>query len=172
MRVLAHIHAFNDEEEIDETVAAILLQTFPIPEILIVDNASTDGTLKRQFPENVTIIRHEENLGTSGTVYTGFKYAQSKNYDWVWVFDADCVPEKNALEKLIQLYQSFPSDLKNKTRMLSSLPIDAKTGFPHHGINFTPYGTKEIIPENETTYYECDANMWRSEEHTSELQSH
>lgn len=109
MRILGHIHTFNDEEVIDGTLAALLEQTYPLEEIILVDNASTDATLKRSFPDKVTIIRHEKNLGTSGTVITGFKYALSKNFDWIWVFDADSVPQKDALEEASILDNERPS---------------------------------------------------------------
>lgn len=160
MKILGYIHTFNDEEVIDGTMTALLEQTYPIQEILLVDNASTDGTLMRCFPDKVTIIRHEENMGTSGAVITGFKYALAKSFDWIWVLDADSTPRKDALEQLINLYQSFPPDLQAETRMLSSLPFDAKTNSPQHGIVFTPKGVQEVVPDPSATYYECHSNMW------------
>ncbi len=74
MKILGHIHTFNDEEVIDLSLQALLDQTYPLDEIVLVDNASTDGTLQRNFPSKVTIIRHTENLGTSGAVATGLQY--------------------------------------------------------------------------------------------------
>ena len=47
MRVLAHIHTFNDADIIDGTIEAVRQQTRPVDGILVVDNASTDGTLAR-----------------------------------------------------------------------------------------------------------------------------
>jgi glycosyltransferase involved in cell wall biosynthesis len=44
MRVLAHIHTFNDVDVIDRTIDAVRRQTRPVDGILIVDNASRDGT--------------------------------------------------------------------------------------------------------------------------------
>ena len=83
MKILGHIHTFNDDDVIDRTVNRLMNQTHPLDKIIIVDNDSKDDTLNRTFPEKVTIIRHEENLGTSGTVHTGFKYALEKGYDWI-----------------------------------------------------------------------------------------
>jgi len=47
MRVLAHIHTFNDADIIDRTIESVQRQTRPVDGILVVDNASTDGTLDR-----------------------------------------------------------------------------------------------------------------------------
>ena len=56
MKVLGYVHTFNDAEVIDGTIRALCEQTYPIPEILLVDNASTDATLHRTSPP----------LGTNG----------------------------------------------------------------------------------------------------------
>jgi hypothetical protein len=47
MRVLAHVHTFNVSGVIGKTIEALLRQTRPVDGILVVDNASTDGTLDR-----------------------------------------------------------------------------------------------------------------------------
>ena len=64
MRVLAYIHTFNDADVIDRALDALLRQTRPPDAILLVDNASTDGTLDRTFPEQVSLIRNPTNLGS------------------------------------------------------------------------------------------------------------
>ncbi|MFQ5444605.1 MAG: glycosyltransferase, partial [Nitrospinales bacterium] len=128
--------------------------------ILIVDNGSTDGTLTQNFPEKVTVIRNEKNLGTSGAVVAGFKYAISRNYDWIWVFDADTAPEKDALEKLVQFYQDLSSEEKSKTRLIASLPIDAQTHQPYHGIIFDLNGSHHFHPSPQMEFYKFDGAMW------------
>ena len=101
MRVLAHIHTFNDADIIDRTIAAVLLQTRPVNAILVVDNASTDGTLERPSLKHATVVRHPENLGTSGAVASGFRFALERDYDWIWILDADSLVRPDALEKLL-----------------------------------------------------------------------
>ena len=83
MRV-AHIHTFNDADIIDGTIAALRAQTRPVDGI-VVDNASTDGTLAQPSVRHATVLRHPENRGTSGTVYTGMRFALDQGYDWIWV---------------------------------------------------------------------------------------
>lgn len=63
MRILAHVHTFNDADVIDQIIEAILRQTRPVDGILVVDNASTDGTLARPALKHATLLRHPENLG-------------------------------------------------------------------------------------------------------------
>src|SRR5207249_3186734 len=103
MRVLAHIHTFNDADIIDRTIESVRAQTHPVDEILVVDNGSSDNTLDQPSLRQVTVLRHAENQGTSGAVYGGIRYALDHDYDWIWLFDADSNPEPDALEKLLDL---------------------------------------------------------------------
>ena len=108
MRVLAHIHTLNDEAVIEQLVEGLRRQTRPPDAIIIVDNGSTDKTLDRTFPENVTIVRNSRNLGTSGGVRAGLAHGLEHGFDWTWLFDADSVPEPDALENLLDFYQVWP----------------------------------------------------------------
>ena len=81
MRILGYIHTFNDEEVIDRSVRALLDQTRSVDKVILVDNASMDGTLDRTFSEHVRVIRHPENRGTAGAVITGFEYALEHGFD-------------------------------------------------------------------------------------------
>ncbi len=75
MRVLAHIHTFNDAAVIEQALEGLRRQTRLPDAIVIVDNASTDGTLDKAFSEAVTIFRNSTNLGPSGAVGIGFDHA-------------------------------------------------------------------------------------------------
>lgn len=179
MRILGYIHTFNDAEVIDRSLQALLDQTCPVEEIVLVDNASTDGTLTRSFPKQVAVIRNPENRGTSGAIIRGMQYALAKQYDWIWVLDADSTPCKDALEKLVELYQSFPPNLQEHVWRLSSLLIEfpkfaittpfslrlAKFGGsqgpqPRHGTIFTPRGYIRVKPIPNEDVYEFNGSIW------------
>jgi glycosyltransferase involved in cell wall biosynthesis len=148
MRVLAHVHTLNDADIIDGTIEAVLRQTRPVDAILLVDNASTDATLDQPSVRHTTVLRHTKNLGTSGAVYSGFRFALEHDYDWIWIFDADSVPDPDALQKLFELYDSWPVDQQNETAFLACLPL-AQDGRPRHGGLFTRYGLTQIRPAPE-----------------------
>jgi glycosyltransferase involved in cell wall biosynthesis len=71
VRILVQVHTWNDADVIGALLDAIQRQNFAVTEILIVDNASTDGTAELAYPSNVRVIRHRSNLGTSGSVAVG-----------------------------------------------------------------------------------------------------
>src|SRR5262249_20318730 len=108
MRVLAYTHTFNDADVIGQMIEAFLRQTRPVDEILVVDNASTDDTLQQPCLKHATVLRLRENTGTSGAVCAGFRYALEGGYDWMWIFDPDGDPAADALEKMLDLFASWP----------------------------------------------------------------
>ena len=159
MKVLGHVHTFNDAEVVDDVIRALSAQSYPLAEIILVDNASTDETLDRVFPENVTVIRHPENRGTNGSVITGFSHAIEQDYDWIYILDADSLPAEDAVEKLVRLYEGFPSDLQEQILWLGSLPRE-RDDTVHHGCVFTEAGVQMVKPDPDDEYYECHVNMW------------
>jgi GT2 family glycosyltransferase len=109
---------------------ALLKQTRLLSELIVVDNASTDGTLallEEQYP-SVKIIRLETNEGVSGGYSAGLEYALGRGYEWVWMLDQDSRPLPSTLEKLLAAADSFPD--RDKLGLIAPLAIDAATGTP------------------------------------------
>jgi GT2 family glycosyltransferase len=160
MRVLAHIHTFNDADIIDQIIEMVLRQTRPVDGILVVDNASTDGTLERPSIKHASVIRHTENLGTSGAVHSGFRFALEHGYDWVWVFDADSIPEPDALEKLLDLYAGWPQSLQDETAFLTCMHYNVEDGVPQLAGIFTQHGFTRARPVPDERSYLCHVCIW------------
>lgn len=122
--------AYNSERVLPRQMEALLRQTVPLREIIVVDNASKDGTvemLARCFPQ-VTVLRMSGNVGAGGALEAGVGYAAlTKRHDWVWTFDDDSVPSDDALQTLLNgtgsLGQGAP-----KVGMIAPLPIHKETG--------------------------------------------
>lgn len=93
-----YIPCFNAEKYIKSCLDGVLKQTYPVGEILIVDDASTDRTIDIASKFPVKIIRQPENKGLACARNTAIKNAKS---EFVASLDADCVPEKDWLEKLM-----------------------------------------------------------------------
>ncbi len=160
MKILAHIHTLNDDEVINISLRAVLEQTLPVNGVLIVDNKSSDGTLDRNFPKNVTVIRNDENLGTSGAVHIGLRYGLEHGYDWVWTLDGDSAPQPDALAKLQSLYAEFSQDWQDRTAWIACLPINVHDRKPRHGLIITPGSYVEGRPSKDTPWYRCDVSVW------------
>jgi rhamnosyltransferase len=160
MRVLAHIHTFNDADVIGPTIDAVRRQTRPVDEILVVDNGSTDSTLQQSSLKHATLLRHSQNTGTSGAVCSGFRFALERDYDWVWVFDADSCPEPDALQRLLDLYQSWPRALQDETAFLACVNFNVPDGLPRYGGMFTAGRFAPIRETPEPPCYPCHVTIW------------
>jgi len=102
-KVAAVVVTYNRKDLLIQCIEALLNQTRPPDEIIVVDNSSTDGTyqiIPHRFP-HVTYVRLPENIGGSGGFHEGMKLAHEKGYDCIWVMDDDATPEVNALKYLI-----------------------------------------------------------------------
>lgn len=72
-------------------------------DILVVDNASTDGTAQWLASQPDLHCRNTgANLGGAGGFNLGMRWAVEAGYDYVWVMDDDCLPQPDALEKLLE----------------------------------------------------------------------
>lgn len=105
--VVAVVVTYNRKELLIECLEAIRSQSYHVSSILLIDNASTDGThdaleAKGFFKEkNFIYCLMEKNLGGAGGFYEGFRRALRLKSDFVWIMDDDTVPQKDALEELI-----------------------------------------------------------------------
>ncbi|BAD77600.1 glycosyltransferase [Geobacillus kaustophilus HTA426] len=112
--VCAVVVTYNRKELLRECLGNLKHQTRKINEIIVIDNASTDGTaslVKNEFPD-VKLIELRENIGGAGGFYEGIKYAYENNFEWIWVLDDDTIPNLNALECLLKSYDRFPKQKK------------------------------------------------------------
>jgi len=105
-KVIAVIVTYNRKELLKEAIEALLNQNYKNCDILIVDNASTDGTqeyISNLLKNNRVIYKNTgANLGGAGGFNYGIKEACEIGCDFVWVMDDDCIVHNDTLEKFIE----------------------------------------------------------------------
>ena len=100
--VAAVVVTYNRLELLRQCVDALRAQTTAC-DILIVDNASTDGTAQWLASQPDLHYRNTgSNLGGAGGFNHGMRWAVEAGYDYVWVMDDDTLPMPDALEKLME----------------------------------------------------------------------
>ena len=108
-KIAAVVVTYNRKDLLKECLDALLNQTRPLDSIILIDNASTDGTpefLKEKgYLDNPKLdyVRLPENTGGSGGFHEGVKRGYEKGYDWLWLMDDDTISEKNSLEYLLEI---------------------------------------------------------------------
>ena len=108
--VCAVVVTYNRVDLLRECLAAVTAQSRAPDAVLVVDNASTDGTretVRDEFP-SVEVLALPENQGSSGGFHEGIKTAAARGVDWLWVMDDDTIPAEDALERLLAARTDFP----------------------------------------------------------------
>ena len=110
MKVLIIIPTYNEKENIESLIAAVLKQHEAV-EILICDDNSPDGTgtiVERLMLEEprIHIIKRPGKMGLGSAYVTGFKYALKEGYDYIMEMDADFSHNPNDIPKLIEAAQT------------------------------------------------------------------
>lgn len=104
--VVAVVVTWNRRELLTRCLDAVLGQTHRPSRVVIVDNASDDGTaalladLYAALP-GVQIVRTIENIGGAGGFALGLEFALGGAGDTAWLLDDDTVPTAGALQALV-----------------------------------------------------------------------
>ncbi len=92
---------WNSKKYIDRCIMSLLDQTWPNREIILIDNASTDGSVqlaKERF-RFVKVIQNVTNLGFAGAINVGIKEARG---DLIALFNQDAFAHKDWLRILVE----------------------------------------------------------------------
>ena len=113
-RVVAVVVTWNRRELLRESLAAVEKQTHHPAEIVVVDNASTDGTtdmLRVDYP-HLTQLHLDKNTGGAGGFAAGIARALTLDPDLIWLLDDDTVPEPTSAEELVKAWADFPGNAR------------------------------------------------------------
>jgi GT2 family glycosyltransferase len=114
-RVAAVVVTFNRLEKLKRVVAAIEAQDHRPDRLIVVDNASTDGTgeyLAGLASElDLDVVSLPENTGGAGGFSAGMSSAYASGAEFVWIMDDDCYPRPDALSKLVSGLASAVDEL-------------------------------------------------------------
>ncbi len=102
------IPLFNKESHISNTLNSVYLQTFEDFEVIIINDQSTDESVKKvnQLKNNKTFIFQNEEKGVSQARNLGMKKAKG---DYFAFLDADDEWMPNHLQDLYQLIKDYPN---------------------------------------------------------------
>jgi GT2 family glycosyltransferase len=126
--VMAVVVTYNRKALLLECLRGLSRQTTPLAGIVLVDNASTDGTPEFLYEQGIIeqcppgespksreisstpkifsgkpliYIRMPENTGGAGGFHEGLKRAYQEKTDWIWMMDDDIEPDAHCLEGLL-----------------------------------------------------------------------
>ncbi|WP_199624233.1 glycosyltransferase family 2 protein [Paenibacillus alkalitolerans] len=104
--VSVHIVTYNSAMDIKGCIESVLSQSFVPTEIVVVDNASTDGTREKlTYYSNIRIVLNDTNNGFAGAHNQAIRMTDS---DYLLVLNPDVTLHPDYLLHLIQFMQSNP----------------------------------------------------------------
>lgn len=122
-RVLTALPVFNEQRHLAEVLAEVRKYA---PEILVVDDGSTDGTRELLSHERgVYVLRHEQNQGYGAALCSAFQYALAGQYDVLVTIDCDGQHEPKLIPELAAVVfnqQDRPADIVSGSRYLKPFP--------------------------------------------------
>jgi glycosyltransferase involved in cell wall biosynthesis len=113
------IPLYNKELSISNTIQSVLDQTFQDFEIVIVNDGSTDNSVKEveKFDDKRIRLIHQENQGVSAARNRGIEEA---NYEWIAFLDGDDLWRENHLKTLDDMIKKYPIDKVFTTSYIQS----------------------------------------------------
>jgi len=104
MRIAAAVVSYNRSALLREVLAALDAQTRPVDIVVVVDNASTDGSVAvaRELAPTADVVELSRNTGGAGGFAVALSRAMTRHQaDLVWLMDDDTVPTPTALEEML-----------------------------------------------------------------------
>jgi rhamnopyranosyl-N-acetylglucosaminyl-diphospho-decaprenol beta-1,3/1,4-galactofuranosyltransferase len=104
--VASVVVTYDRRDLLAEALTAIAAQTRPPDIMIVIDNASSDGTsemVRARFPA-ADLVTLPRNVGGAGGFATGIEHALARGATALWLMDDDTLPRPDALAALLSTF--------------------------------------------------------------------
>lgn len=115
MRTLVAVPVYNEQRYINRVLSRILQYA---PNVLAIDDGSTDATPCLLGSHPVEVIRHAENRGYGRSIQDAFRWAIVDGFDWVITMDCDEQHEPASIPAFLEAARSDRHDVISGSRYL------------------------------------------------------
>ena len=128
-RPLVIIPTYNEIENVENIILAVMNLPAPQFDVLIVDDNSPDGTaevvrtLQREFPERLHLLSRSEKNGLGRAYIAGFQWALERDYPYVIEMDADFSHNPADLPRLYSACQDEGADVAVGSRYVCGVNV-------------------------------------------------
>jgi GT2 family glycosyltransferase len=108
--VVAIVVNWNGRELLEPCISTLLASTYPNLSIVVVDNASTDGSqdfVRSRFP-TVRLLANDRNVRFAGGVNAGVRIALNESADYVFVLNNDTETAPDTVAALVAAARERP----------------------------------------------------------------
>lgn len=107
-RIAVLIPALNEELRIREVVEGALAQC---PQVIVVDDGSSDATVQRIADLPITLIRHQTRRGKGESLRDGFRAAVAAGFEGVLTMDGDGQHAAADIPRLLAAAVAYPDHI-------------------------------------------------------------
>ncbi|MFC1799262.1 glycosyltransferase family 2 protein [Thermodesulfobacteriota bacterium] len=148
-KIIVVVVTYNRKDLLKKNIRSLLDQNRMPDAVIVVDNASIDGTgkmLRKEFSEHsfLTYLNLDQNLGGAGGFHYGTKLAVEKGADWVCLMDDDCVLHPDCLRQMMKhvdnrnnIYSPIIISIEDKKTALWGIKAQVNSG--NHNIATLPF---------------------------------
>jgi glycosyltransferase involved in cell wall biosynthesis len=110
VKVLIIIPAYNEAESI-ERVVDNLIENYPQYDYIVINDGSTDATRKVCVRRGYNILDLPVNVGLSGAIKSGMRYANYYGYDYVVQIDGDGQHDPKYIDMMMVSMKTTEADI-------------------------------------------------------------
>lgn len=128
--ILAAIPAYNEESSIGDVVQGAQKH---VDEVVVIDDGSTDDTVRIAEEAGATVIEHESNKGYGGALKTAFTEAARCHADHLAILDGDGQHDSSDIKTLVDAQQESEAEIVIGSRSVAGsetdMPLYRRFGF-------------------------------------------
>lgn len=105
------IVSWNLKNDLLACIDSVLISGAQPQQIIVIDNASTDGTieaLRSRFGATIHILTAKENLGFAAGNNWGIRYALKQGAEWILLLNNDTIISRSMLQTLRKTVEQYP----------------------------------------------------------------
>lgn len=136
MKILVIIPCYNEQDNIKKTVESLKNEKV---DYIVINDGSTDNSLKVLKENNIEYINLDNNLGIGGVMQTGYKYALRHNYDVAIQFDGDGQHDASYIKKIVEPIKNKNANLVIGSRFVGNESEFKSTAIRRVGINLLSF---------------------------------
>jgi len=121
-KVAVLIPAYCEEQTVGDVVSKARNY---LPDVIVVDDASTDETAARAEAAGAVVLRREKNGGKGEALPQGFRYILAQGFDAVITLDADGFHDPDEIPRFLEAYQRthIPVLIGNRMADIQCIPV-------------------------------------------------
>lgn len=113
------VPAYNEARRIGPVLDQLLARG---PQVVVVDDGSSDGTRHEVLRRPVWLVRHADNLGQGAAIQTGIRFALDRGAEYLATFDADGQHDPADLQRMLSRLVEEQADYALGSRFLGKAP--------------------------------------------------